>query len=179
MIEKTVSAKTVFRGKAIGVDVLDIVQETGRAAVREIVRHPGAAVVLARTADGRFVLVRQYRKAVESELIEAVAGTLEPGEAPEACARRELEEETGHQALSIRPLGTAFPAPGYTEEKLHLFFAETATQPGKARPEDDEKIHVVYATGRELSEMIMDGRIVDAKTIVAWHLYNAGLPRRK
>lgn len=179
MIEKTVSARTVFRGRAISVEVLDIVQETGRASVREIVRHPGAAVVLARTADGRFVLVRQYRKAVERELVEAVAGTLEPGEEPESCARRELEEETGHRAVGVRPLGTAFPAPGYTEEKLHLFFAETPNRPGKARPEDDEKIQVVYATAGELSEMIEDGRINDAKTIVAWHLYNAGLRRRK
>jgi ADP-ribose pyrophosphatase len=171
--ETTIASKTVFKGRAIRVDVLDIEQDSGRPAVREIVRHPGAAVVLARTPDRRFVLVRQYRKAVEREMLEAVAGTLEPGEDPETCARRELEEETGHSAARLARLGTSYPAPGYTEEKLHLFFAETGNSPGRARPEDDERIEVVYATAPAIDAMIAAGDIVDAKTVVAWHLYRA------
>jgi len=169
--ERTVSEKTVFRGRALRLDVIEIETASGGRSVREVVRHPGAAVILARRPDGMFILVRQYRKAIESELLEAVAGTLEPGEAPEACARRELAEETGYLAGRLVALGTAFPAPGYTQEELHFFLADGAEPAGAATPDADEALETETVSGEDLARMIREGAIRDAKTIVAWHLY--------
>lgn len=171
MNEKTLNTRRGFEGRLLKVDILDVELASGKRSIREIIRHPGAAVVLARAADGRFVFVRQFRKAVEKTLLEAVAGTLEAGESPRECALRELREETGHEASELMALGNSFPAPGYTSEKLHIYFAQLAPGHGASSPEEDEAIDMVYVPEEEIEEMIHDGRINDAKTVVAWHLY--------
>ena len=94
-MEKTLASRTVFDGKLLCLEVIDVEVEPGVESVREVVRHPGAVVLLPQLPDGRFVLVRQFRKAIEEEILEAVAGTLDPGEDPLNCAGRELAEETG------------------------------------------------------------------------------------
>ncbi|MHC4862198.1 MAG: NUDIX domain-containing protein, partial [Planctomycetota bacterium] len=95
----------------------------GREYTREIVEHPGAAVVVPFLDDGRLLLVRQYRHPIERAILEAPAGTLEPGEDPAACASRELEEETGYRAGKLERLGTVYPSPGVLSEVMHVFCA--------------------------------------------------------
>ncbi len=171
MHERTVHSEKAFQGKLVRVDVLDVELACGKRTVREIVKHPGATVVLAQLPDERFVLVRQYRKAVEQELLEVVAGTLDPGEDPADCARRELEEETGYRAASLDKLGVMYPAPGYSEEALHVYFAALDPERGAMRPDDDERLEVEVMTADALEAMMDAGDIRDAKTLAAWTLY--------
>lgn len=170
MTEKTLSTRTVFQGRALQIDVLDVELPGGRRSTREIVRHPGAVVVLAERPDSCFVLVRQYRKAVEEVLLEMVAGTLEPGEDPAAAARRELAEESGYVAESIRPLGVIVPCPGYSAERLHCFHAHVGAQPGATRPDFDEQVAPVILTRAEIEAAIAGGELKDAKSIAIWHM---------
>jgi ADP-ribose pyrophosphatase len=169
--ETTLSTTRVFSGRILGVEVLDIEIEPGVRSRREVVRHAGAVAAVARCPDGRFVFVRQYRKAVERELLEIVAGGLEKGEVPADCARRELKEETGHDVLSIRPLGAFYPAPGYADEILHIFFAELSAASGAHEGDHDERIVVEYLTDAEFEALVARGEIHDAKTLAAWLLF--------
>jgi ADP-ribose pyrophosphatase len=141
-----------------------------------VVRHPGAAVVLARHPDGRFALVRQYRAAIAQNLLEAVAGCLNPGEDPAACAARELREETGHAATRLVPLGTIYPAPGYTSEAMHLFYADLDPKPAPLKPDEDENLATEWLTAAEIDKRIVGGGIKDAKTLAIWLLYGARRP---
>jgi ADP-ribose pyrophosphatase len=170
MTEQTLAARTVFQGRALQIDVLDVALPDGRRTTREVVRHRGAVVVLAERPDGRFVLVRQYRKAVEEALLEAVAGSLEPGEAPEAAARRELEEETGYVAAELRPLGAVAACPGYSEERQHLFHARVGPSPGATRPDHDENVAAAVLTRGEIEAAIDRGELKDSKTLAIWYL---------
>ncbi|MDD4871752.1 MAG: NUDIX hydrolase [Kiritimatiellae bacterium] len=178
MREKTLKARTVFKGRLLAVEVLDVELECGKRSIREIVRHPGAAVVLAQLEDGRFVFVRQFRKAAEKTILEIVAGGLEKGESPVDCARRELREETGYTARKLVSLGTVYPAPGYTDEVLHLYFAITGRVRGSGSPDEDERLTVEYFTEKQVDRMIRDGRIHDAKTLAAWMLWKAKTSRK-
>lgn len=174
MHEKTLSSKTVFDGRLLKLDVLEVELEPGTRTVREIVRHPGAAVILPQLPDGRFVFVRQFRKPLETELVEVVAGTLDPGEDPADCAARELREETGYDAGEFRKLGVIFPSPGYTDERIHVYYARLLPARRESSPEKDEKLNVVYLAAERVEEMISNGEIGDAKTLAAWLLYKSG-----
>ncbi|MCS7095176.1 MAG: NUDIX hydrolase [Thaumarchaeota archaeon] len=162
---RVLEVRRIYSGRTVGLRVEKIAID-GKVIEREIVEHRGAAVVVPWREDGKLVLIRQYRRAVNSELLEFPAGTLEPGEDAESCARRELLEETGHQALSLERLATLYPAPGYTEEVMHVFLAR-AVPKGPPSPEDDEEgMKVVTMTLDELIEMILKGEVSDAKTVV-------------
>jgi ADP-ribose pyrophosphatase len=174
--ERTTRSECVFEGRLLRVERLQVELDGGRESVREVVRHPGAAVVLGKLPDGRFVLVRQFRKPLETELLEAVAGTLHPGESPEACARREVAEETGHAAETLYDLGVIFSAPGYTDERLHVFGARLNEASDGPDPDEDEDVEVVYLAEAEVEARIADGRIGDAKTLAAWLLYRCRSP---
>lgn len=143
--------------------------EDGREATREVVRHTGAAVVLAELPDGRLVLEEVFRHAAGGWMVEAPAGTLERGEAPEACAARELEEETGYRAGRLRFLASWYPSPGLFDETMHLFHA-TDLVATKAAPEADEFVEVLPVTRAEAAAMVRDGRIRDGKTLLALFL---------
>lgn len=171
--ERTLSSRTGFQGKHLKVDVLDVEIEPGVNSVREIVRHPGAAAVVGEFPDGRFLLVRQYRKAVEESVLEFVAGGLEPGESPEQCAVREMREEAGYEVQHIDALGVTFPAPGYTAERIHLFHARLKPERGQGCCEADERIECVVLTGDEVERLIGRGEIRDGKTLCAWLLLKA------
>lgn len=171
MKERTIGRRVGFEGKLLKVEILDVELEPGVRALREVVRHPGAVVVLAELPSGEFVFVRQFRKAVERELLEAVAGTLGRGEDPEDCARRELEEETGYRATSVTRLGTIVPAPGYTDEWLHLFHARAGTQRVVGTPDADERIEHVLMSRADVERAIDDGVLVDAKSLAIWMLF--------
>lgn len=173
MSEKTVSSQRAFDGRLLKLDVLEVELDGGRRARREVVSHPGAVAVWSRLPDGRCVFVRQFRKAIEGELLEVVAGTLEPGEAPDACAAREVREETGYDVKSLAPLGFIYSAPGFCVERLHVFFAELAETGRPAAPDPDEALEVVRLTRDEWRALVARGEVRDAKTLAAWALLQA------
>jgi ADP-ribose diphosphatase len=132
---------------------------------REVVEHPGAAVIFPVHSDGGIVLVRQFRHAVGQTLLELPAGTLEPGEAPEACAARELMEETGFRAGKLDPLGIVYSSPGVLGEAMHFFLARDLQACGQDL-DPGEKIEVVSLTVSELWDGIRSGDVRDGKTVV-------------
>jgi ADP-ribose pyrophosphatase len=139
----------------------------GRTVVRQVVHHPGAVVIIPQLADGRLLLITQYRFAVGETLLEFPAGTLEPGEAPLACAQRELLEETGYRADRWRALGRIYASPGYCDEQQHLFLA-TGLVPEHAAGDDDEVIEMTPLTVQEVERAIASGTLGDAKSIAAY-----------
>lgn len=170
MTEQTIDSQRVFAGRLLKLDVCTVRLANGRRARREVVRHPGAVAILARAPDGRLVFVRQFRKALERELLEIVAGTLEAGETPEACARREIREETGYAVKTITPLGVIFTAPGFCTEQIFLFYAELARR-GPADPDPNEHLAVVLLDEAEWKAMMSRGAVQDAKTWAAWGMF--------
>lgn len=171
MKEKTITSKRKFNGRLIKVDLLKVELENGRHARREIVRHPGAVAVLCRRPDGRFVFVRQFRKAIESELLEIVAGTREPDEGPVVCARREVKEETGYKVSALERLGWIYTAPGFCDEKIDVYFAELGPAAGRQRPDADEQIARACFSSKQVKAMLASGEIRDAKTLAAWTMF--------
>jgi ADP-ribose pyrophosphatase len=174
MKERTVANEVVFQGRLIKVEVRDVVTAAGVSARREIVRHPGAAVVLAQLPDGRFLFVRQFRSAVGEAVLETVAGLLEPDEDPAACAARETREETGHEPETIRELGILYPSPGYTDERLYAFHARLSAEPLGTDRDGDEDLETVPMTAEEIERRMAAGDIRDAKTLAAWMLLRLG-----
>ena len=138
--------------------------------VKDVVRHPGAVTVVAVRDDGQLVLVRNQRFAVAARLLEFCAGKLESGEDPTDAARRELEEETGHAAGRIEPLGTFYTSPGFTDEKMHVFLA-TALTPVPQRLEPGEDLEVAVLSPDELRTLISRGEVADGKTLGAYLLW--------
>jgi ADP-ribose pyrophosphatase len=132
---------------------------------REIVRHPGAVVVLPLLDDGRVCLIRNFRISVNQTLIELPAGTLESGEEPIQNAERELIEETGYRAARLRKLHAFYLSPGILDERMHLFLA-TGLTAGETAREAGENIDNLVVPWDEALEMAVDGRIQDAKSIV-------------
>ena len=171
-MERTRDVKRIFQGRVLNLEVLEVELDDGTISTREIVRHVGAVGVLARRADGAFLFVRQYRKAVEAEAIEVCAGLLEAGETPADAARRELREETGHRAARLVRLGTLWSSPGYTDEAVEVFFADCEDGIAEAtRPDEDERVETLALQAEEVEDFIRHNRIRDAKTIAAWTLY--------
>ncbi|MCE5303460.1 MAG: NUDIX hydrolase [Planctomycetaceae bacterium] len=150
-----------------------VVQTTpdGQQHIRQVVRHPGAVVILPLLDGDRVCLLRQYRVAVRQTLIELPAGTLEPGEDPADCARRELAEETGYRAGRIEPLLTFYMSPGILDEQMHLYVA-TSLQPGPTSFDAGEDIQPLLCTWPQALEMVRTGKITDGKTLVALLLYH-------
>lgn len=169
--EKTLAVKTAFQGRALRLDVIDIELPDGRRSVREVVRHRGAVAILARAPDGRFLFVRQYRKAIESAFVEVVAGALDPGEAPDVAAHRELREESGYRARRMLPLGSIVACPGYSEERLHLFYAELEAEPGATDFDGDENVETLLMAPEVVEQAILDGTLCDGKTLGCWLLW--------
>jgi len=145
--------------------------------VKDVVRHPGAVTVVAVRDDGRLVLVRNHRVAVGKRLLEFCAGKLEPGEEPRAAALRELEEETGHAAEAIAPLGAFFTSPGFTDERMHVFLA-WGLRAVPPRPEPGEDLEVAVLTRDELAAAIAAGEVEDGKTLSAYLLWTLAAKAR-
>jgi ADP-ribose pyrophosphatase len=179
MHEKTLSERRVFAGRLLNVDVVEVELPCGLRSSREIVRHPGGVVILAELPDGRFVFVRQFRKPLETVLTEVVAGTLHAGEDPALCAGRELQEETGYRAAHLERLGTITTAPGYTAERLHVFYARLEEPPQAIRPDEDERIEVVLLNPHDVERMILSEEIWDGKTLAAWCLWKTRRAARR
>ena len=171
LTEKTLSSDRKYTGKIISVDLLDIELPDGRKAKREIIRHGNAVAILARRPDGKFVFVKQYRKAAEDALIEVIAGGLEPGEDPIEGAKRETAEETGYEVTSITFLTTIICTPGYCEERIHLYFAELSAEAHAQDQDPDENVYPVVLSEAEVEDAIRKGEIFDSKTLSAWAVY--------
>ncbi|MEI6789223.1 MAG: NUDIX hydrolase [bacterium] len=171
MHEKTISITPVYTGRLISVETQVVELEPGHRAHREIVRHPGAIAAVARVPDGRFVFVKQFRKPIEREVLEIIAGRKELEERPEDCAAREIKEETGHDVVSLHSLGVIYPSPGYIDELIHLFFAELSESAELQEGDPDERITVEYLTREEFESLIDGGLVDDSKTLAAWLLF--------
>ncbi len=174
--EKLVSRTPVFDGRLLHVYRDEVELPDGHRAGREVVHHRGAVGVVPIAADGRVVLVRQWRHAVERALWEIPAGTRDEEEDPANTARRELEEETGYTAASWRPLGQACVSPGYSRELLWFFLAEGLTE-GSTSTDPDELIDVRLFTPPEILQLVAAGA-TDLKTLaglaLAGHLPAVG-----
>ncbi|MBO8170606.1 MAG: NUDIX hydrolase [Bacillaceae bacterium] len=168
--EKTISSEVIYDGKIIRVQVDDVELPSGKTAKREIVRHSGAVAVMPITDDNRLVMVRQFRKPLDRELLEIPAGKLEPDEDPLDCARRELKEETGFTADSLHHIASFYTSPGFADEIIHMYRTEGLSA-GEAQPDDDEFVEMVTLTLEEAFSRIESGDIRDAKTIMAVYVW--------
>ncbi len=157
-------SKTVFEGRVFSVTI-DTVREDEKTYTREVVHHPGSAVILPAFDDATICLVRQYRHPAVRYLLELPAGTLNDKERPEEGAARELEEELGLVAGRMEKLSEFFVSPGFCEEKMWLYLATDLTATAQ-RLEDDEILEVVRLPLERALQMITDGEIEDAKTII-------------
>jgi ADP-ribose pyrophosphatase len=170
---EVLESEEIFAGRVFRVVRERFRTPLGRTVVQELVLHPGAAVVVPLPDPRSILLVRQYRHAARSFLWEVPAGRLEPGEAPEEAARRELHEETGFRAARWRRLGGFFPAPGVTSEFMHLFVAEGLAPDGGAEPDEDEEIETGIFPIDEVQARVRRGEIRDGKTIAALALLDS------
>ena len=164
-------SRRIYTGRVVRLDVDTVRFPDGSTGQLELIRHPGAAAIVPCAsdppgADPTILLIRQYRYATGGELWEIPAGTLDPGEDPEVCARRELLEETGVTAARLQRLTSIWTTPGFTNEVIHLYLATGLTM-GEPSRERDEFIEVVPQPLSRVLALIRDGEIRDAKTVVA------------
>ena len=162
--------KRIYDGKIVQLDTYNLTIE-GRKVRREIIKHPGAAAILAFDEKGKIILVRQHRFPL-GYILEIPAGTLEKGESPKRCALREIQEETGYKAKKMTHLITYYPSVGYNTEEIHCFVASGLTQV-KKKLDTDEFITVKKMELPRLIKMIKSGKIIDSKTICAVMVYAA------
>lgn len=163
--EKTMKSEKIYEGKILTVKVDTVELPDKKYSKREIVELSGAVAIVPITNNGEIILVKQYRKATESIILEIPAGKLEINEEPIDCAIRELKEETGYSSENMEYLLNYYSSPGFTNEVMHLFLA-TGVIYGEASPEDDEYIDVIRVDIIQALEMIKSGEIKDGKTII-------------
>lgn len=172
LVERRTSGTTVFEGRLVRLEVDRVRLADGAESVREVVRHSGAVVMLPVDDAQRVLMVRQFRYPTGETLLELPAGTLEPGEAPEACAARELAEEVGHRAGRLEKVGELYSAPGFCDELLHAFVA-TELQPVQGvGADEDERLVVERVALADLFGAVREGRVRDAKTAALVGIYH-------
>ena len=178
LIETTISSEEVYHGVMIRLERDTVCLPNGSTAIREVMRHPGAAAVVPLTREGNVVLVRQFRYPFSRVMLEIPAGKLDPNEAPADCARRELKEETGFLAEELISLGVFFPSIAMLDEQIHLFLARGLT-PSSANLDEDEFLHVEQRPLKDLVQQILRGEVPDGKTqtaiLKAYYLLNDGI----
>jgi ADP-ribose pyrophosphatase len=165
------SSTRLYSGRIVNLDLDSVRFPDGSVGQLEILRHPGASAVVPfldppRDADPRVVLIRQFRHAADGFIWEIPAGRLDPGESPEACAGRELEEETGMRARRLERLTTIHTTPGFTDERIHLLLAE-GLESGTHHREADEFMELHTLRWSEVLRLAEAGEIVDGKTLVS------------
>jgi len=164
LTEKTLESKRVFEGRLVNLRVDTVELPNGRTATREVVEHKGAVAIVPMLDHEKIVLVRQFRQPAGAVLLEIPAGTLDKGEDPADCARRELVEEIGYFPEKLTEMFHSYLAPGYSTEMLHTFLAEDLRKARENR-DLDEFIEIVPVNLRDAVEMINTGEIMDAKSI--------------
>jgi len=170
--------KRVFKGKLLEVFVEKKRLPNGYLATFEEIRHPGAALIVPFLGKDKIIMLKQLRPVIRSYIYELPAGTLEKRELPIDCARREIIEETGFAARTLKLLGSIYPVPGYSTERIFIYKAEglkkverpacpkALLQAGR-RVEEDEVIRSIVMDRRKVRRLFRSGKIVDAKTIAA------------
>ncbi len=166
VIRRILETTRHFSGPIFTVDRDRLTEANGLEVTRDVVRHPGGAGALPLFRDGRIALVRQYRHPAGRELLEIPAGRIEPGESPELCARREVEQEIGFRPAGIEKLSEFYSTPGFCEEILSVFLATDLT-PTRQQLDHDELVEVIFLPFEEALAMVHRGEIVDSKTIIA------------
>jgi ADP-ribose pyrophosphatase len=170
--EPTLESETVYEGSWIRVRRDRVRMSGGREGTREIVEHPPVVVLVPVDTNSDILMVRQYRKAIERELIELPAGGIEDGESVEEAANRELVEETGYTAKSIERMGTIYPTPGISDETMHLLLMSDLTGDGHPTEPEDELECRAYSLDEAVG-MVKRGELMDAKTVAGLLLYHA------
>ena len=170
MIEKVLSSKIIFEGRAVKLRVDTVLTADGRRSTREIVEHASCIAVIAVDADDNVMLVRQYRAAVEKEMLEIPAGGIDGGEDPEAAVIREMREETGFRPQRLERLCGFYSSPGFCREYLHLYLA-TDMVPDPLRAEDTAGIEVARVPVAKIRDLLVSGKIEDAKSFAGLLYY--------
>lgn len=176
LTERTIEKKQIMDGKVIKVEKHIVTLPNGRETVREVVKHPGAVAILA-VKDDKILFVEQFRKAMEKCLIEIPAGKVESGEERINTAKRELEEETGYTTQQLSLLNEFYVSPGFCDEYISLYYTDTLIASNMLSPDEDEFVNHHWLTLDEALQWIDEGRIEDAKTIIA--ILNYKLKMRK
>ncbi|MGN0808100.1 MAG: NUDIX domain-containing protein [Candidatus Coproplasma sp.] len=166
--EERISSKLIYDGKILSLYVDDVCLPDGKRSKRECVRHCGGACVLF-VLNGKIALVKQYRYLYGKEIYEIPAGKMDKGEQPDLAAQRELKEETGYKA-EVKHLLDIYPTPGYTDEIIHIFYAEGGEYVGESTDEG-EFLNCEFFTIEDVVKMIESGEICDAKTVCAVYKY--------
>jgi ADP-ribose pyrophosphatase len=163
---RRVSTRRVYEGRVLSVDVDEVEEPGGLRVTREVTRHGGSVGIVPVTDDGHLILVRQYRYPVDDLVWEIPAGRMNGGEAPEAAASRELQEEVGLRPGRLEPLLAYLTSPGFCDELVHLFRA-TQLVPAVASPDEDERIETGRFPVSSLRSLVARGLVREAKTIIA------------
>jgi len=169
--------KEIYRGDPVNLFIESVVLPNGKSVDLEVVRHPGASAVVPLLSDGRVVLIHQFRHATGGFIYEIPAGKLSPGESPEACALREVEEEIGYQVRDLKKLTSIFTVPGFCDEVIHLYLGCDLFA-SQQKLDDDEVIEIVKFPFSKVMQMITDQEIRDAKSIVGLQLAHAEAIKR-
>lgn len=174
-VEKQIKRNEIYNGKIIHVVCDDVMIDDGTTSKREVVYHNGGVCIALKDSDGKFFMVKQYRYALEKEMIEFCAGKIEKGEDPDAAIIRECEEELGYKAINVKKFGYVIPTCGYCSEKIYLYYGEVGEKVG-THFDKDERIEPLKYSADEIKEMIKSGEIDDGKTIaLMMHMEMAGL----
>lgn len=166
-----ISSERLYTGRIVNLELDTVRFPDGSTGQLEMLRHPGASAVVPfldapGDADPRVLLIRQFRHAADGFIWEVPAGRLDAGEAPETCARRELEEETGMRAATLERLITIYTTPGFTDERIHLFLAHGLEQ-GAQHREADEFMELHTLRWSAVMAMVRGGEIQDGKTLAS------------
>ncbi len=170
--EETISSEMIYEGAILNLRKDKVTVKDGKTSFREIIEHNGGAALAALTDDGKLVMVKQFRKAVERDVLEVPAGKIEKGEDPLETAKRELREETGYTAVNIREIGKIYPSVGYTQERIYIYLC-TGLTPGETDFDDNEALDIIEYDLEDLYRMALAGEIQDAKTLTAILLVKA------
>jgi ADP-ribose pyrophosphatase len=168
--EQTISSRYVYKGRVINLRIDTVKTEDGNESTREVIEHNGCIAVIPIDQNGDILLVRQYRKAIEKELLEIPAGGIDPGEDPGTAVKRELQEEIGYLPGRMEKLGGFYSTPGFSNEFLYLFLAADL-KPSRLYAEDTGSIHIVRIQSRNIRRLINSGEICDAKSIAGLLYY--------
>ena len=167
---KLLNRKNIYKGYFFDLFEDQVVWVNGKTLDRVLIQHPGISVMLPVLDSDRLILVNQYRYGAKKNLWELPAGTIDVGEAPLACAQRELQEEIGFKAESWTPVISCYSSPHYSSEMIHAFVAEDLVKT-ETNLDDDEVIEVRVFTSDEVKEMLQSGQIIDAKSLITLMSY--------
>ncbi len=163
--ETQLSTEQIYKGSLLDVRRDEVSLPNGKTSAREWIKHPGAACIIPVLPDSKIALIKQYRYPVQAEIIELPAGKLDPGEDPEQCANRELEEEIGYSAGKLTFICNIHPAIGFASEKMWIYLAEELTAT-KENTDHDEFVELIPTGLEDAVQMVWAGKITDVKTII-------------